>query len=112
MTGSAKQSTHPLAASWIASSLSLLAMTISSQLRRRPRQQLPVRALLLPVHQDAEIGRALLAVGHALGFTEPMVAPDRGRPDHADLDVLPFQRQPFGFSVGGVGDERRLVLDP
>src|SRR6185437_15174319 len=53
MTGSAKQSTHPLAEPWIASSLSLLAMT------RSP----PCRAVLLVLRLDglARLGPVVIA---------------------------------------------------
>ncbi|MGY3606261.1 MULTISPECIES: hypothetical protein [unclassified Bradyrhizobium] len=40
MTGSAKQSTVPLAEAWIASSLSLLAMTVDAPVSHRRRRWL------------------------------------------------------------------------
>jgi hypothetical protein len=58
-----------------------------------------------------EIGGAFLAVGDGLGFAEPVEPHDCGGADHADFGVLVFQGQPLRFSVGGVGDEGRLVLD-
>jgi len=58
-----------------------------------------------------EIGAALLAVSNGLGLTHPVESHDRGWSDHLDFRVLVFQRQEFGFPIGGVGDEGRLVLD-
>src|SRR4051812_41079901 len=42
-----------------------------SELGGRTRQQLPVRALLLPVHQDVQLVAAFLAVGERLAFAHP-----------------------------------------
>ena len=82
-----------------------------SELGGRAGQQFPFSALFLPVHQDVEIGGALLAVGDRFALTHPMKPYDRDIADHADRGVLVFQRQEFRFSCSGVLDERRLVLD-
>jgi hypothetical protein len=66
----------------------------------------------LPVHEDVEIGRALLAVGHGLLFAHPVETHDRCGADDTNFGVLIFQRQELRFSAGGVGDKGRLVLDP
>ena len=58
-----------------------------------------------------EIGIAFLAIGDGLAFGHPVEPHDRGGADHTNLRVQVSQRQKLRFSVGGVGDEGRLVLD-
>src|ERR1700694_1407750 len=82
-----------------------------SELGSRSGQKFPVRALLLPAHQDVEIGGAFLAVGDGLLFADPVEAYDRRGADDTNGRVLVFQRQKLRFSVGGIGDKGRLVLD-
>jgi hypothetical protein len=48
MTGSAKQSTYPLAALWIASSQALLAMTAAGDLSAIPRRAKALRDESVP----------------------------------------------------------------
>src|SRR5260370_9252445 len=83
-----------------------------SELGRCSGQKFPIRALLLPVHQDVKIGGAFLAIGDGVLFTYPMETDDRCGADHTNSGVLVFQRQKVRVSVGGVGGKGRLVLDP
>jgi hypothetical protein len=71
------------------------AIKSSSQLRRGARQQFPVVALLLPVHQDVKIGRHFLPIGHHFLLAEPVEAYDRGGTDDPDREILIFERQEF-----------------
>ena len=80
-----------------------------SQLGRGTRQQLPLVALLQPVHQDVKAVCHFLAVGHHLG--RPVEAHDRGRANDLDGRILVRNRQEFRFAVGGVGNEGSLVLE-
>src|ERR1700752_3444381 len=64
------------------------------QLRCSARQQLPVVALLLPVHQDGEILWGLLAVGKFL-LADEVETHDRGRADNPDCRILVFERRPL-----------------
>src|SRR5712671_4839047 len=82
-----------------------------SELRRGPRQQLPVVALLLPVHQDVEVLRTLLAVGRKFLLANKVEAHDRGRTDDTDRGILVFKRRPFVVRFGDARHERRLVVD-
>ena len=61
-----------------------------SEFGRRARQQVPFPALFLPVHQDVEIGGALLAIRDGFALTQPMKAHDRDIADHANRGILPF----------------------
>jgi hypothetical protein len=47
----------------VGNSLVLMSRPLSAEFGRAAGQQLPVRSLLLPVHQDVEVGGALLASG-------------------------------------------------
>jgi hypothetical protein len=44
----------------------------------------------LPVHQDVEIGGALLAIRDSFALTQPMKAHDRDIADNADRGILVF----------------------
>jgi hypothetical protein len=61
-----------------------------SELGGAPRQQLPVVALLLPVHQDVQVLRRLLAVVELL-LADEIEAHDRSRTDDANCGVLVFK---------------------
>ena len=61
----------------------------------RSGQKFPVRALLLPVHQDVEIGGAFLAIGDGFALAHPMKPHDGSIADHPDFGVLIFQRPNF-----------------
>src|ERR1700722_7414411 len=84
----------------------------ASELGRSAGQQLPVRSLLLPVHQDMEVCGALLAIGDSLAFAAPVKSYDGGGADNADAHIVVGQGQELRFSVRGVGNESGLVLDP
>src|SRR5580692_5978819 len=60
----------------------------ASELGRATGQKFPVRALLLPVHQDVQIGGALLAIGNVLAFAHPVESHDRSGTDDTNLGVL------------------------
>src|SRR5436190_3518367 len=58
-----------------------------SKLRRCARQEFPVRALLLPVHEYVEIGAALFAISDGLAFVCPVEAHDCGGANDTNLGV-------------------------
>ena len=68
----------------------VVRLTPCSELGRRPRQKLPVVALLLPVHQDVQVLRGFLAVGKFL-LADKVEAHNGRRPDDADRGVLVFE---------------------
>src|ERR1043166_4426612 len=70
-----------------------------SELGGRPGQQLPVAALLLPIHQDVQVLRRLLAVGELL-FADESEAHDRVRSDDLDRGILVFERRPLVVRLG------------
>jgi hypothetical protein len=57
-----------------------------------PGTDVSSRRLLLPVHQDVEIGAAFLAIGDGLVLARQMEPHDRGGRDHANLGILIDQR--------------------
>src|SRR6266568_702670 len=59
-------------------SYSSVRRSARSELGRGAREKLPVRALLLPVHQDVQLVAAFLAVGETFAFAHP-VEPHDGR---------------------------------
>jgi len=59
-----------------------------------------------------EIGGACLAIGDSLAFGHPVEPHDRCSADDTNFGVLVLKRQKFRFSIGGVGDECRLVFNP
>src|SRR5262245_57279239 len=71
-----------------------------SEFGGRAGQQLPVVALLLPVHQNVKVLRRLLAVIEFL-LADEGKAHDGVRTDDADRRILVFERGPF---VVGLGD--------
>src|SRR3954454_8754773 len=78
-----------------------------SELGRRPGQQLPIRALLLPVHQDMQVLGSFLAVGKFL-LADEVEADDGGRTDDTNGRILVFERRPFVVCLGDAGLERCL----
>src|ERR1700759_4862904 len=80
------------------------------KLRRRARQQLPVVALLLPVHQDVQVLWRLLAVVEFLRADE-VEAHDRGSSDDADRGIPVFERLPLVILLRDAVEQARLGVD-
>src|SRR5262249_57647567 len=88
----------------------LPALRRCSELGRRPRQELPVVALLLPVHEDVQVLRGFLAVDKFL-LADKVEAHDGRWPDDADRGVFVFERGPFVICGGNAVEKRRLGVD-
>src|ERR1043166_7362087 len=84
---------------------------VPSELGCRPRQQLPVLALLLPVHQDVQVLGDFLSIGLEFLLTDKVEAHDGGWADDTDRRVFVFKRRPFVICVGDSRRQRGLVVE-